>query len=88
MFHQVGKLKGLKIELPEDVSVHLVLISLPPQFRQYKVSYNYQKEKWILNEFISHLVQEEDRMKQHKVKSANLASSSSLKKRKNFVVLL
>ncbi|XP_039137099.1 uncharacterized protein LOC120274626 [Dioscorea cayenensis subsp. rotundata] len=28
MFHLAGKLKGLKIELPEDVLVHLVLIAL------------------------------------------------------------
>ncbi|XP_039126655.1 uncharacterized protein LOC120262825 [Dioscorea cayenensis subsp. rotundata] len=84
MFHLAGKLKGLKIELPEDVLVHLVLISLPPRFSQFEVSYNCQKDKWTLNELISHLVQEEDRTKQHKVESAHLASSNSgpQKKRK------
>ena len=57
--------------------MYLVLISLPPQFGQFKVSYNCQKDKWTLNELISHLVQEEDRMRQHKVESAHLASTSS-----------
>ncbi|XP_039143901.1 uncharacterized protein LOC120281015 [Dioscorea cayenensis subsp. rotundata] len=55
MFHLAGKLKGLKIELPEDVLVHLVLISLPPRFSQFEVSYNCPKDKWTLNELISHL---------------------------------
>uniref|UniRef100_A0A803N5A4 HAT C-terminal dimerisation domain-containing protein n=1 Tax=Chenopodium quinoa TaxID=63459 RepID=A0A803N5A4_CHEQI len=43
---------------------------------QFKVSYNCQKEKWTLNELISHCVQEEERLKQEKTKSAHLTSSS------------
>ena len=82
--HLAGKLKSLKIELSEDLLVHLVLISLPPHFGQFEVSYNCQKDKWTFNELISHLVEEEDRMKQHKIESAHLASTSSShgKKRK------
>jgi len=34
------KLKSLKLELGEDLLVHLVLISLPAHFGQFKVSYN------------------------------------------------
>lgn len=60
MCYLVGKLKGLKIELPEDVLVHLVLISLPPYFSQFEMSHNYQNEEWALNELISHLPEEED----------------------------
>ena len=53
MSHIASKLKALKLELSEDLLVHLVLISLPTQYSQFKVSYNYQKETWSLNELIS-----------------------------------
>ena len=56
MSHITLKLKALKLELSEDLLVHLVLISLTAQFSQFKVSYNCQKEKWTLNELISHCV--------------------------------
>ena len=51
------KLKALKLQLTDDLLVHLVLISLPAQFSQFIVSYNTQKDKWTLNELISHCVQ-------------------------------
>ena len=57
------KPKPLKLELSNDLLVYLVLLSLPTQFSQFKVSYNYQKEKWTLNEIISYCVQEEERLK-------------------------
>ena len=47
-----SKLKALKLELFDDLRVHLVLLSLPTQFSQFKVSYNYQKKKLTLNELI------------------------------------
>ncbi|XP_060965609.1 uncharacterized protein LOC133034525 [Cannabis sativa] len=34
--HFASKLKALKLELSDDLLVHLVLISLPPQFSQFK----------------------------------------------------
>ena len=40
MSHLASKLKALKLDLSEDLLVHLVLISLPTQFSQFKVSYN------------------------------------------------
>ncbi|KAK4381944.1 hypothetical protein Sango_2919200 [Sesamum angolense] len=64
MSHLTLKLKALKLDLSEDLLVHLVLISLPTQFSQFKVSYNCQKEAWSLNDLISHCVQEEERLKQ------------------------
>ncbi|KAK7276201.1 hypothetical protein RIF29_17337 [Crotalaria pallida] len=82
MSHLASKLKALKLELSEDLLVHLILISLPTQFSQFKVSYNCQKDKWTLNELISHCVQEEDRLKQDKTESAHLATNSKDKKRK------
>ncbi|XP_024027459.1 uncharacterized protein LOC112093391 [Morus notabilis] len=85
MSHLASKLKALKLELSEDLLVHLVLISLPAQFSQFKVSYNCQQDKWTLNELISHCVQEEERLQQEKIESAHLASTSNdkNKKRKN-----
>ena len=40
----VSKLRTLKLELLEDKLAYLVLMSLPPQFSQFEVSYNCQKE--------------------------------------------
>ena len=68
MSHTTSKLKALKLELSEDLLVHLVLIS-PTQYNQFKVSYNCQKETWSLNELISHCVQEEERLKCDKTES-------------------
>ncbi|CAH9111478.1 unnamed protein product [Cuscuta europaea] len=83
MSHIASKLSALKLILPEELLVYLVLISLPSQFNQFKVNYNCIKEKWSLNELISHCVQEEERIKQDKTESAHLASTSKgSKKRK------
>ncbi|RVW61151.1 Retrovirus-related Pol polyprotein from transposon TNT 1-94 [Vitis vinifera] len=76
MSNLVTRLKALKLELSEDILVHLVLISLPTQFSPFKISYNTQKEKWTLNELIAQCVQEEERLKQEKIESAHLASTS------------
>ena len=85
MSHIASKLRAHKLDLPEDLLVHLVLISLPTRFSQFKVSYNCQKENWSLNELISHCVQEEERLKQEKIESAHLTGTSKDKgkKRKN-----
>ena len=40
MSHLASKLRAHKIDLSEDLLMHLVLISLPTQFNQFKVSYN------------------------------------------------
>ena len=84
MSHLASKLRAHKLDLFDDLLVHLVLISLPTQFSQFKVSYNCQKETWSLNELISHCVQEEERLKQEKIESAHLTGTSKdkMKKRK------
>ncbi|KAI3463620.1 hypothetical protein Pfo_020283 [Paulownia fortunei] len=82
MSNLASKLKALKLELFEDLLVHLVLISLPAQYSQFKVSYNTQKDKWTLNELISHCVQEEERIKREMTESAHLAATPQNKKRK------
>ena len=45
MSNLVTRLKALKLELSEDILVHLVLISLPTQFSPFKINYNTQKKK-------------------------------------------
>ena len=81
-----SKLKALKLELSEDLLVHFVLMSLPPKFGTFIVGYNTLKEKWSLNELISHLDTEEERTKGDKeiagTESAHLATSSKCSKRK------
>ncbi|CAM8903215.1 unnamed protein product [Rhodiola kirilowii] len=64
MSNCASKLTRLNLDLSEDLLVHLVLISLPGQYNQFKISYNCQKEKWSLNDLISFCVQEEERLKQ------------------------
>jgi len=54
MSNLTSKLKALKLELPDDLLVHLVLIYLSAHFGQLKVSYNTHKDKWTLDELISH----------------------------------
>ncbi|XP_073041741.1 uncharacterized protein [Primulina eburnea] len=76
MSNLVTRLKAFKLELSEDIVVHLVLISLPARFNQFKISYNTQKEKWTLNELIAQCVQEEERLKQDVIESAHLTSNS------------
>ena len=82
MSHLASKLRAHKLDLSEDLLVHLVLISLPRQFSQFKVSYNCQKETWSLNELISHCVQEEERLKKKKIESSHLTDTSKDKGKK------
>ncbi|XP_075086152.1 uncharacterized protein LOC142168882 [Nicotiana tabacum] len=81
IFHLASKLKALKLDLSGDLLVHLILISLPPQFSQFKMSYTCQKETWFLNEIISHCVQEEDRLKVKKIESVHLAAMPKNKRK-------
>ncbi|KAK4716543.1 hypothetical protein R3W88_014881 [Solanum pinnatisectum] len=56
MSNLMTKLRAFKLELSDDIFVHLILISLPSQFTQY--------------------VQEEDTLKQERIESAHLTSTS------------
>lgn len=76
MSNIVSKLQALKLEMSEDLLIHLVLLSLPSQFCQFKISYICQKEKWSLNELISFCVQEDERMRQDKTESAHFVITS------------
>ena len=81
MSHIASKLKALKLLFSNDMLMHLVLLSLPTQYNQFKVCCNCQKDKWSLNEFILYCVQEEDRLKQDKTKGANLTTTPKNKDR-------
>ena len=70
-------METLKLELFDDILVHLVLISFLTQFNPFKISYNTQKEKWALNELIAQCVQEKEKLKQEKIESAHLATFSN-----------
>ena len=48
MSNLVAKLRYLKLEFSEDILMHLVLISLPAQFNQFKVSYKTQKDNGLI----------------------------------------
>jgi gag-polypeptide of LTR copia-type len=76
MMNIILKLKAHKLDISEDMIVYLSLNSLPTSFGQFKVSYNRQKESYIVNELISHCVQEEERLKMDKSESANITSTS------------
>ena len=82
MSNLVSKLKALKLELSEDLLVHLVFISLPTHFGQLKVSYNTHTDKWFINELISHCVQEEERLQKDRSKSTHLSLTSYNNKKK------
>ena len=77
-----SKLKALKLELSDDLLVHLVLLSLLAQFSQFKVSYNCQNDKLTLNEPISYCMKEKERLKQEKTESAHLESTYKDKNKK------
>ena len=76
MSNIASKLRTLKLELSEELLIYLVLISLPSQFSQFKISYNCQEEKWSLNELILYCVREEERPKQERTESVHVVSTS------------
>ncbi|XP_057744951.1 uncharacterized protein LOC130962802 [Arachis stenosperma] len=83
MSNLTSKLKALKLELPEDLLMHFILISFLAHFGQFKVSYNTLKDIWSLNELISHYVQKEKRLQQDKTESAHMVSSSQYKEKRD-----
>ncbi|CAM8903028.1 unnamed protein product [Rhodiola kirilowii] len=73
MSQLASKLKALKLELSENLLVNLVLISLPSEYSQFRISYNCQREKWTLNEVISFCVEEEEMLKHDKAANSKFS---------------
>ncbi|KAF1862954.1 hypothetical protein Lal_00009337 [Lupinus albus] len=83
MSNLTSKLKSHMLKLDDDLCVHLVLISLPAYFRQFKVSYNTQNDKWSLNQLISHCGQEDERLQRDKTESSHLVMTPQNNNKKN-----
>ncbi|KAL9691329.1 hypothetical protein QQ045_011750 [Rhodiola kirilowii] len=64
--HLASKLKAFKLELSENLFVHLVFISLPAKYNQFRISYNCKRKKLSLKELISFCVHEEERVNHDK----------------------
>ncbi|RDX67607.1 hypothetical protein CR513_53502, partial [Mucuna pruriens] len=89
MSNLLAKLISMKYKGKENIKECIMEMSnLAAKLKSLKldyalVSYNTQKDKWSLNELISHCVQEEERLQRDKIESAHLTSTSQNKKRKN-----
>jgi hypothetical protein len=53
----------LKMGFDDPSMVHLALVLLPDEYGNLVSSYNNMKEKWTIDELISHVVLEEERLK-------------------------
>lgn len=69
-----AKLRSLEVDLAEPFLVHLILNSLPSQYGPLKISYNTHKENWSINELLTMVVQEEERLKLEAPESSYLVS--------------
>jgi hypothetical protein len=58
-----AKLNTLKMGFDDPFTVHLALVSLPDEHGNLVSSCNNMKEKWTIDELISHDVLEEERLK-------------------------
>lgn len=57
--------------MTDQFVVHMALNSLPTKYKQLKVSYNTEKEKWGIYQLILMCAQEEDRLKGDKLTEVN-----------------
>jgi hypothetical protein len=58
-----AKFNALKMWFDDPFMAHLALVSLPDEYGNLVSSYNNMKEKWTIDELISHAVLEEERLK-------------------------
>jgi RNA processing factor Prp31 len=55
-----AKLNALKMRLDDPFMIHFALVSLHVEYGNLVSSYSNMKEKWTIDEFISHDVQRKD----------------------------
>ena len=75
MSNLTSKLKALRLELGEDMLMHLVLISLPI----HTLGNSKWANKWSINELISQRVEEEEMLQRNISESAHLSLTSNQK---------
>uniref|UniRef100_A0A0E0FMM5 CCHC-type domain-containing protein n=1 Tax=Oryza nivara TaxID=4536 RepID=A0A0E0FMM5_ORYNI len=68
MTHMENQLRSMDMEISDGFLVHLIMRSLGPNYDPFKINYNTQKEKWTIQELISHSVEEEERQRAEKQK--------------------
>ncbi|XP_043720953.1 uncharacterized protein LOC122668455 [Telopea speciosissima] len=66
-----AKLGDLDIKISDDPVVHIALHTLPGPYKVLQSTYTALRDKWSLDELISICTQEERKLKQNKVESAN-----------------
>ena len=64
--HIQTKLKSHQIDFNEKFIVKYALNSLPTNFTQIKIAHNTIGEKWIMNDFITKCVVNEEKLKKEK----------------------
>ncbi|GAV68207.1 UBN2 domain-containing protein [Cephalotus follicularis] len=78
------KLKVLKVDLPDTCVVHQALNTCPPEFSIINTNYNSQDESWSINDLISKVDADEEKLKNEKGQVAlYIASSNSYKGKKH-----
>ncbi|GAV85333.1 UBN2 domain-containing protein [Cephalotus follicularis] len=79
-----NKLKPLKVDLPDTCIVYQALNTLPHEFSIMKTNYNSQDESWSINNLISKVIAEEEKLKKEKGQVAlYVAGSNSHKGKKS-----
>ncbi|RDX85753.1 hypothetical protein CR513_33015, partial [Mucuna pruriens] len=89
MSNLLAKLIPMKYKGKENIREYIMEMSnLVSKLKSLKLELGadlllHLKNKWSLNELISHCVQEKERLQRDKIKTAHFASTSHNKKRKN-----
>jgi hypothetical protein len=74
MIDMSNRFKDLEMPLPDPYVIHYILLSLPPIFKNFKISYNGSDKKWTMTELIATCNQEEERLRAKNKDYVNLIS--------------
>jgi len=75
MTNIAARLKPLGIAVDEIFFVQFILNSLPSKYGPFQLNYNTMKDKWIVHELHSMLVQEETKLKNQGNHSINYVNN-------------